>query len=166
MRRLFILLVLTACGLGCRTAAYESRQELALFERALQLSISPAETRLLPGQNLDIRFRITNTSNQALRTCLGSLQGVTFWGLDQRYAKSIFGGPIVDHPGCEEELSLAAGGTHEWIQTVTVPDVPPGAAQIFGSVQLVSERNCDQYGCDTMSLRASHKTVSIDSPSN
>jgi hypothetical protein len=161
-----ILACFSVIALGCQSSANASRSDLAGFEQSLRLTITPHQTSIDSGQDLRLDVRITNVSDRTVETCLGSRRVANFWGLDEKYAKVTVNGRIADHMFCEQRVSLPPGETHEWIEPFTVPTVPPGRCRVYASVDLVSTKNCDRYGCDYIVLSGKFEPLLIVAPSN
>lgn len=149
-------LVVLLAGSGC--AHRRAWRDLGRWEKGLKLSVSASS--LQAGKSVPFELRLSNRSGRSIdNACLGIGRMVVLMFDKPVEGHSSAGhGQGIDHPVCQQRLSLPPDGQFAWTETIDIPEGAAGPARWFIQVQIVSPRHCDVYGCDARWLTISEQT--------
>lgn len=163
--------VLAVYPLGCRSGLPErpstvarNRVLIALadYKENLELTVEPSVTEFLPNQKVSLRLIVRNIGKKLVSACAGEGTVIHLWGIDERYAK-ILHFDLVDHPFCQESITLNPGERFVRQVVVAIPAVRPGQAKFMASFMVLDPRDCDRYGCYDLRLSSSSLPVHVRS---
>jgi len=152
LRSLLLLAGLGVVALGCEIVP---DREFAALKEGLTVRIVDA-TRSVPGGAVDFSFELSNHGSTSGTACLGPSRSVSY------KAGSFSGTSVhrVDHPGCMREFAIQAGSVMSWLETVHVPRLPDGRAEVEVSVQIVNPRRCGSLGkCAAIDLKSNQLEI-------
>jgi len=147
LRSLLLLAGLGVAALGCEIVP---DREFAALKEGLTVRIVDAR-RSVPGGSVDFSFELSNHGSTSGTACLGPSRSVSY------KVGSSTGTTIhrVDHPGCMREFTIQSGGAMSWTETLEVPRLPDGRAEVEVSVQIVDPRRCGRWAaCAAIDLKS------------
>lgn len=104
------------------------------------------------------KFTLTNNASAVFEGCFGPS-----WGVSVIVAGRDAGHLVrVEHPSCDERLTLLPRQSIVWSKQVPLRDLPAGMAKVTGWVKVVDPAACDQrYGCHEVSVASQSMTIAI-----
>jgi hypothetical protein len=114
----------------------------------LEITLEPETAR--PGDDLIAHRVLRNGGSHPVEGCLGESKGYNMVGT--KTARGMVN--VVDHPGCVQRFVLNPGQALEWCEPINVIDVGEGPARANVWVQVTDPTECDQYGCDAISVKS------------
>ena len=120
------------------------------YGRSLKLEMALDRESARPGDDLLARQVLRNDGEFTVEGCLGESKGYNMVGTKD--ARGLVN--VVDHPGCVKRFILNPGQALEWSEPISVIDVGVGPARANVWVQVTDPTECDQYGCDAITVKS------------
>jgi hypothetical protein len=144
---LLLLAGIVVAALGCEIVP---DREFAALEEGLTVKIVEAR-RSASGSSIDFRFELANHGSTGATACFGPSCSVSY-KVAATTGTSIHS---VDHSGCMREFAIHAGDAISWAETLEVPRLPDGRAEVEVSVQIVKPRRCGRWrACAAIDLKS------------
>jgi hypothetical protein len=160
-----VLALIAAVGWGCTSASQPgsatppaAARPKSSFGQSLSLAVSLGRALSVGNTSVPARFALTNKGSATFEGCFGPSWGVSLivGGHDAGHLVR------VEHPRCDEKLTLLAGQTIVWSKTVPLGTLRSGTAKVTGWVKLVDPSACDpRYGCREASVASPVTTVAV-----
>jgi hypothetical protein len=114
-------------------------RDLARLKDGLRIHVTYPKTIKI-GSVLRIPFKLVNTSDHRIKTCISQRRGMQVIDSSGRAASSLV---LVDHESCEETVNLAPRSALDFIDELQVDDdLIPGPGKVVLGVSVISFRRC------------------------
>lgn len=151
---------LASCSSGTHTgpAPQAAAPPSSTFGRSLSLAVSLRSALRAGDTAATANFALTNTGPAVFDGCFGQS-----WGLSVIVGGHYAGYDVgVDHPRCDEKLTLSSGQTIVWSKKVPLNELREGTAKVTGWVKVIDPATCAQRsGCREVSVASPLMTLPV-----
>ena len=151
---------LASCSSGTHAAAPTpaTARPPSSFGRGLSLAVSLGSALRAGDTAVTANFALTNEGSAVFDGCFGQS-----WGLSVIVGGHYAGYDVgVDHPRCDEKLTLLAGQTIVWSKKVPLNELREGTAKVTGWVKVIDPATCAQRsGCREVSVASPLMTLPV-----
>jgi hypothetical protein len=155
MNRALWLCIIVSLAVDLSCAA--KRFGVQMYSQTLKLEVTLDRDRARVGEEIMAKNILTNIGPHLVEGCLGEAKGYNMLG-----TKGARGSvQTIDHPGCVQRFKLEPAHTLEWTEALKVIDVGTGPVRANVWAQITDPTECDQYGCDAVTLKSAFMSFEI-----
>jgi hypothetical protein len=158
------IVLFAIAAVGCTSASPRaSTKPVAVRSRSsfgqnLSLDVSLGSALAARDKAVTAKFALTNNGTAVFEGCFGQSWGVSVLvaGHDAGHLVS------VDHPNCDERVTLLPRQTILWSKTVPLNDLRAGTAKVTAWVKVIDPATCDpRSGCHEVSVATPSMTIAV-----